>query len=306
TRPVALVCMPFGSTARPSLGLSLLEAGLNRQGLACDVHYLNLRFAEILGSHRYDRIADSTAEALIGEWIFAADLFGDRVAEAGRFFEAVLPHVADLQPQIAEFIEAREAVERYLDECECVVRWQDYALVGFTSTFQQNAASLALAKRIKSAHPHVQIAFGGANCEGDMGLALHRLFKFVDYVCSVDSDSAFPVLARRVTSGQPVGDLAGVIWREDGWTVAPSVKAAPVMARTEANNLCREQVRLAREAGIQQIQPGIESLSSNVLRLMRKDVSAMQNIQLLRWCAEYEVEPSWNLIAGFPGEDPAD
>jgi hypothetical protein len=39
---------------------------------------------------------------------------------------------------------------------------------------------------------------------------------------------------------------------------------------------------------------------------MRKGVSALQNIQLLRWCAEYMVEPGWNLIAGFPGEDPLD
>src|SRR5262249_52378449 len=71
-------------------------------------------------------------------------------------------------------------------------------------------------------------------------------------------------------------------------------------------NLRKEQVRLLREAGVVQIQPGIESLNSSVLRLMRKGVSALQNIQLLRWCAEYMVQPFWNLLAGFPGEDPAD
>jgi hypothetical protein len=39
---------------------------------------------------------------------------------------------------------------------------------------------------------------------------------------------------------------------------------------------------------------------------MRKGVSMMQNIQLLKWCAEYMVTPIWNMLAGFPNEDPAD
>ena len=37
---------------------------------------------------------------------------------------------------------------------------------------------------------------------------------------------------------------------------------------------------------------------------MRKGVTGLQNIQLLKWCAELGVEPSWNFIWGFPGEPP--
>ena len=35
---------------------------------------------------------------------------------------------------------------------------------------------------------------------------------------------------------------------------------------------------------------------------MRKGVSGLQNIQLLKWCKELGVGPSWNLLFGFPGE----
>jgi ribosomal peptide maturation radical SAM protein 1 len=70
------------------------------------------------------------------------------------------------------------------------------------------------------------------------------------------------------------------------------------------SNLRKDQVRLLRDAGIRTIQPGIESLSDSVLRLMRKGVSALQNIQLLKWCAELGVHPSWNVLWGFPGEEP--
>ena len=44
-------------------------------------------------------------------------------------------------------------------------RGADYAIVGFTSTFEQNIASLSLARRIKMLHPNIAIVFGGANWE---------------------------------------------------------------------------------------------------------------------------------------------
>ena len=72
------------------------------------------------------------------------------------------------------------------------------------------------------------------------------------------------------------------------------------------SNLRKEQVRLLSQAGITLIQPGIESLSNQVLKLMRKGVSALQNIQLLKWCKELGVQPIWNLLWGFPGESPQD
>jgi ribosomal peptide maturation radical SAM protein 1 len=67
-------------------------------------------------------------------------------------------------------------------------------------------------------------------------------------------------------------------------------------------NLKREQVALLRQAGVVCIQPGIESLSTPVLKLMGKGVTAFQNIRLLKWCAEYGIRPAWNIIYGFPRE----
>jgi hypothetical protein len=39
---------------------------------------------------------------------------------------------------------------------------------------------------------------------------------------------------------------------------------------------------------------------------MRKGTSALQNLQLLKWCTEYGIVAYWNLLYGFPGENPAD
>jgi ribosomal peptide maturation radical SAM protein 1 len=69
-------------------------------------------------------------------------------------------------------------------------------------------------------------------------------------------------------------------------------------------NLRKEDVRLLRESGVDRIQPGIESLSTPILRLMRKGVTAFQNVRLLKWCAEEGLHVFWNVIYGFPGEPP--
>jgi ribosomal peptide maturation radical SAM protein 1 len=71
-------------------------------------------------------------------------------------------------------------------------------------------------------------------------------------------------------------------------------------------NLKKEQIRQLRDAGILDIQPGIESFSDHVLGLMRKGVKGLQNIQLLKWCKEYSVRPHWNMLWGFPGEHEED
>ncbi len=69
------------------------------------------------------------------------------------------------------------------------------------------------------------------------------------------------------------------------------------------SNLSREQVRIGARAGLRWLQPGIESLSDNTLKLMRKGATGMQNIQLLKWCTESGVRITWNWLFGFPGED---
>lgn len=72
------------------------------------------------------------------------------------------------------------------------------------------------------------------------------------------------------------------------------------------SKMTRDQVQLMAQAGIRIVQPGIESLSTPVLKLMRKGVDAYHNIRLLRWCEELGIVPGWNILYGFPREDKRD
>jgi len=67
-------------------------------------------------------------------------------------------------------------------------------------------------------------------------------------------------------------------------------------------NLTHEQIRALYRGGVRSVQPGIESLSSHVLHLMRKGVTMLQNVRTLKWCRYYGLGVAWNLIHGFPGE----
>ncbi len=79
---------------------------------------------------------------------------------------------------------------------------------------------------------------------------------------------------------------------KDSYTLFYEIKA----------NLKREHIQLLAEAGVRWIQPGIESLHDNILRLIGKGNSSVMNIQLLKWANEFDIDTSWNMLSSVPGE----
>jgi ribosomal peptide maturation radical SAM protein 1 len=436
---VLLLNMPFHGLGAPSLGLSLLKADLEGAGFPCDVFYLNLAFFE-----RVCRAQESLLEGLnlfvdyrnlgmglgpLADWIFSADLFGEPAQEAGPSSEEIVARLVqpwpkplasdkvDLQTWSRRVLQMRSHVAPFLEESLARIDWELYDIIGFPCMFQQKTASLALARRVKARYPEKTIVFGGANCEQEMGEALHRLFPFVDIVCSGKADWVLPELVRRLRAGDDIGSIPNLAFRRAGvscstmrqppltgslddlpypdhsdyfsqlehslvsglvkpvlpfesargcwWgqrshctfcglnganlaytsksperalaelaflseryqvrtfdiidcildmryfrTLLPALKASHLglqvrVVETKAN-LSKEQVRLLAEAGMQGFNPGIESLSTSILRLMRKGTTCLQNIQLLKWAREAGLQAYWNLLVGFPGEDPAE
>lgn len=72
------------------------------------------------------------------------------------------------------------------------------------------------------------------------------------------------------------------------------------------SNLRRPHFRRLVEAGTVMVQPGIESLSSKVLKLMDKGVTGCLNVRALRDAQSTGVSVCWNYLYGFPGESAAD
>lgn len=71
-------------------------------------------------------------------------------------------------------------------------------------------------------------------------------------------------------------------------------------------SLDREELCLLAEAGVKHLQPGIESLDTNLLSASRKGTSVLTNVQFLKWCGELEIELVWPFLCGFPEESDDD
>ena len=414
---VLFVVMPFGAIDSPQAGVSTMQAQLKADGVPCDIAYLNLTFAAGIGLDRYSLVSLTSGDIFAGEWLFATDLFSNAQINYRGYIENVLmPSKAFPAEAIQQIVDLAPLVGPFLDHCMATVPWDRYSLIGFTSMFDQNLSSLALARRIKDRYPDKLIAMGGANCAGPMGVQLHKSFPFLDFVFTGEADLTFPALVRRLASGQPPGDdikgyvrRRGVVSVDSGpgpclmdldqlpypnfddfyrqyddsglprsalqyilletgrgcwWgeknqcnfcginhneipfraksagraldelnhvyrrygirhlmptdniiglqyfkTLLPELRRRklPYSLFYESKaNVTKAQVKLMREAGVISIQPGIEAFSENVLELMHKGVSPLQNVQLLKWCRELGVQPMWNLLYGFPGENAAD
>jgi ribosomal peptide maturation radical SAM protein 1 len=72
------------------------------------------------------------------------------------------------------------------------------------------------------------------------------------------------------------------------------------------SNLTRDQLDMLKQAGVVSIQAGVENLADDTLRLMRKGVTGAQNVAILRWSAELNLDVRWNVIYGFPHEQAID
>jgi ribosomal peptide maturation radical SAM protein 1 len=215
---IALVNMPFSFSKYPSIQLGTLSALLKSQGIPVDCHHLNVRFAHKIGVPLYELICEK--RALFGEWLFSYLLFRDnpKRAEYPRVFKPVFEQISEQSGQPIGYFEqmAGTIAPQFLTWALTAINWSRYKLIGFTSTFDQNVASLTMAKLIKDLYPEVTIVFGGANYDGEMGLEYFRAFPFIDHVVVGEGEVAFPALVRRVLAGGRGEFSPGIAFRQEG------------------------------------------------------------------------------------------
>jgi len=71
-------------------------------------------------------------------------------------------------------------------------------------------------------------------------------------------------------------------------------------------NFSRTQLARMRRGGLHSVLPGVESLSTNILKSMRKFTTGMRNVELIKWCTYYRMNIIYNILCRFPGETEAD
>lgn len=226
---VAFVAMPFAGLDRPSLALGLLKAELERNAIRTRVHYESLHFAEEVGSVPYVWVAGSDPMKMLGEWVFAKVLFPDLEDRVGSLMD--VPELSQYEPRL---LPMRVRAEHFIQQAAERILAGGTRIVGCTSTFAQNCASLSLLRRIKEIDPSVVTMMGGGNCEGVQAEALVQLFPFLDCVVSGEADDLItPLCQGLLAEGADFLDRPqpeGVVTRK--WSLAaeagdPALKDRP-------------------------------------------------------------------------------
>ncbi len=70
-------------------------------------------------------------------------------------------------------------------------------------------------------------------------------------------------------------------------------------------NQNENRIKAFAAAGFTELQPGIESFDSNVLRLMKKGVTGIQNVNMLKLGYIHGIQINYNILFGLPGEKAA-
>jgi ribosomal peptide maturation radical SAM protein 1 len=421
---ITLVNMPWALVDFPSLALGILRSAVTAQVPDAEVTvvHANLDYfdwavaQDLITFEDYQYYSVDSYYAAIGDWVFASALYDDPHWRT----DALLGTASMAHERQPLSIELHRRAPEFIDALADRVLADHPDVVGFTSTFQQSTAALAAARAIKRAAPTIRVVFGGANCDGEQGAALHRNFGFVDFVVRGEGEVAFPqLLAELNCSGGPdaanFAGVAGLCWRGpagaarvnpmarglmgdkiitpdyDGYferfessaaqswvepklvvegargcwwgqkhhctfcglngsfmefrsktadrfydeivhfvqrhrvldmyvvdnildmsyltTLLPRLAASGYDLRLFVEikaNLRRDQLMALATAGLVGVQPGIESFSTRVLRIMDKGVTGCQNVRMLRDSAGVGLTPLWNYLYGFPGEGPDD
>ncbi len=214
--PVALVTLPFGHAKYPSIQLGTLAQVLKANGVGVKCHYLNLSFAAQIGFPLYDLLCEQ--QLLIGEWLFSRLLFHDNPKHSKYLttFKPLCDRIALAAGTSSSYLsEIEEKIApRFLTWASTSIDWGQYAVIGFTSMFHQNVASVTLAKLIKELYPQVKIVFGGANYDGEMGQEYFRAFPWIDYAVLGEGEVPFPALVKQILAGNTAQVPAGVIARQ--------------------------------------------------------------------------------------------
>lgn len=231
-----LASMPWHSLNRPSLALGILRAACAREGLPVPVSYHgSLEFAAAMVNagfavSDYAALADTGYHYSLGEWTFAGALYHPEFGVEGM---RDLARRNNLPLRTAQA--ARELAEPFVDQAVDAILAHEPELVGFSCTFSQTIASLAVARRIKQRRPDVQILIGGYSADGPMGAALHREFPFVDFVLRGEADTAFPRLLTAIAEHRangtttPLEAIPQLCWRDIAGAARVNSRPAPLV-----------------------------------------------------------------------------
>lgn len=205
---ISLVNMPFVNIELPSIALAQIKSLLQSQfekKVSVRIINANHDFAKFLGLDAY-RFVSTSMQSLyagLGDWFFRRQAFPELPDNTDKYLRRYFWNKTREQQHVKEMIEHKlPALSAYMDELIAKYELDRSDIVGFTSMFMQNAASFAMAKRLKQRNSGVITVMGGANCEFPMGRVIAEKMECIDFVFSGPGLKSFPQFVEYCLNGE--------------------------------------------------------------------------------------------------------
>lgn len=192
---ILLLAMPWNRPDYPSIQVGRLKSFLSGQGFECHASYPFLHLAKAIGEETYVYLCETVNEILL-EGIFCSTF-------QENSNDALVHELAAVTGLTLATV--RQIVTVCSDSLEweyCRHDWDCYSHVGFTCTFAQTWASLALSRVVKERHPQVKIVFGGSALNEEVARHIEKQFPFVDFVVTGPGESALLELLNDPTASR--------------------------------------------------------------------------------------------------------
>lgn len=227
-KKVLILAMPFATPEFPPLGATLIRSVLVASGIAADIVYGNLVFSKLVAGDVF--VETSLSQVGICELAFTPYYFEKSVRQAAEELRGyILETGLNAESHTLErYIGVVDNAGRCVESLFHSIRWEDYDVVGFSLLMGQTVSSLALAKRIKEAHPDISIIIGGAQTQSPMGEEMLRSFRDFDYVLQGEADGIAAPFIQELRLGKRNDFVTrGVLYRDEAGQVHSSGDAAP-------------------------------------------------------------------------------
>ena len=239
---VLLVAMPWPELSMGSIQIAILKPLLRNVGIAAEACSLYLDWMDYLVEatsilDQDDRITPDDYQGVanrywtvgLGDWIFSIDPLSAPGADHGEYLAyARKEGIPDRVLRVA--VRMRELAPKFLAKAADEIVDTACRVVGFTTSFSQNTAALALAFFLKQRNPSIYIVFGGANCDGQMGEALHHSFPWVDVVVRGEAEPVVGDLMCDLLTGGGIRPHAGLCYWQEG--ISHVIEQTPVHSRS--------------------------------------------------------------------------
>src|SRR5262249_7960108 len=168
---ISLVDMPFANLYLPSIALTQIRSVIQShfpETVSVEIVFLTHDFAKYVSVDGYQYISNSMQAlyAGFGDWFFRKQAFPQLPDNTKEYLQRFYWGKSEEDQQVKALVaQKRPALGAFMDELIAKYELDTAHIVGFTSMFMQNAASFAMAKKLKERNPEMITVIGGANCE---------------------------------------------------------------------------------------------------------------------------------------------